>query len=126
MFFLSIAYNITMINDEAIGKNIRRLRVEKRKSQEELGKALKPTRSHATISDIERGKTKLSIKDLSAIAKFFGVDVQEIIGNTIETKPTASFSYGRGSFDTENEEKKRIKKAEEKFKEFVRKRARGE
>ena len=43
----------------------------KRISQEELGKALES--SHAAISDIERGKTDISVKDLIQIAKFFNV-----------------------------------------------------
>lgn len=109
-----------MTNNETIGKNIRILRVEKRKSQEDLGKVL--SRSHVTISDIERGKTKLSAVDLLAIADFLEVNVQDII----EAKSASSFSHKRGSFGTENEEQKRIKQAEKEFKEFVRKRAKGE
>lgn len=118
VFLLSIAYNINMTNEEIIGINIKRLRMEKGKTQEELGKVLDCT--HANISDIERGKTKIGVGDLYDIARFLGVDIKDIIEtNTMETKPTIYFSHGRGSFGTKDDENKRIKKAQKKFEKFV-------
>jgi transcriptional regulator with XRE-family HTH domain len=110
--------------DEEIGLRIKKLRLEKGKSQEELGKVL--SRSHAAISDIERGKTKLNVEDLLILAKFFGVNLSEIIGDAAEAKPTPMFSYGRGSFGTQDEKQKEIDNARKKFRELVQKKAKGE
>ena len=110
--------------DEEIGLRIKKLRLAKEKSQEELGKVL--SCSHAAISDIERGKTKLSIEDLLVLAKFFGVTLSEIIGNTVEEKPIPMLSYGRGSFGTNDEKQKEIDNARKKFRELVQKKAKGE
>lgn len=55
-----------MITKAEIGAKIRRLRTEEGLSQEELGHVL--GKSHAAISDIERGKTDLSVLDLLLIA----------------------------------------------------------
>ena len=66
-----------------VGAKIRSLRIHKGISQEELGKALE--RSHAAISDIERGKTDISVKDLIQIAKFFNVSFAFFLE---ETHPT--------------------------------------
>ena len=106
--------------DEEIGLRIKKLRLEKGKSQKELGKVL--TRSHAAISDIERGKTKLSVEDLLILAKFFEVNLSEITGGAT----TSMFSYGRGSFGTQGEKQKEIDSARKKFRELVQKKAKGE
>lgn len=57
---------------DEIGNKIRELRIKKGVSQEELGKIL--DKSHATISDIERGRRNLTAIELDAIARFFGVN----------------------------------------------------
>ena len=105
--------------DEEIGLRIKKLRLEKGKSQVELGKVL--SRSHAAISDIERGKTKLSVEDLLILAKFFEVNLSKIIGDSAEAKPTPLFSYGRSSYGTQDEKQKEIESARKKFRELVKK-----
>ena len=74
-----------MITKEEIGAKIRKFRQKTGKSQEELGKAL--SRSHAAVSDIERGITDLSVSDLSTIANFFGVSITEFLNRETETVP---------------------------------------
>jgi len=110
--------------NEEIGLRIKRLRLEKGKSQEELGKVL--SRSHAAVSDIERGKTKLGVEDLMILAKFFGVTLSEIIGDTTETKTMSTFSFGRGSRGTQDKTLKEIDNARKKFREMMQKKAKGE
>lgn len=110
--------------DEEIGLRIKKLRMAKGKSQEELGKVL--SRSHAAVSDIERGKTKLSVEDLLILAKFFEVNLSEITGGDTEAKPSLTFSYGRGTFGTQGEKQKEIDSARKKFRELLQKKARGE
>ncbi len=86
-----------------IGNKVRELRIKKGRSQEELGKAL--TRSHAAVSDIERGKTDLSVSDLYIIANFFQVPVTEFLTtNTAEAPP--NFMHARDAKDITPEEQK--------------------
>lgn len=62
---------------EELGVKIRAIRTQRNISQEALGKVL--NRTHAAVSDIERGKTDLSVSDLYIIANFFGVPVTEFL-----------------------------------------------
>lgn len=52
-----------------IGRRIRQARVEKALMQADLGRLLSKPRSHAAISDIERGRTKLNLDELAEIAE---------------------------------------------------------
>lgn len=92
-----------MLTKEELGNKIRELRLKTGHSQEELGRAL--DRSHAAVSDIERGKTDLSVSDLYTIAKFFGVSVTEFLENDPnQTPPT--FIHSRDAKDITPEEQK--------------------
>ena len=122
--YLSVAYNLTMDKKEIIGQNIKRLRTEKRKSQENLGKVLGI--SHAAISDIERGRTNLSVEALIKIANFFEVEVQDILGEKQVKRNYPSFSYGRGSYGMDEEESKELRKAQEEFRKLAREKAESE
>ena len=84
---------------EEIGNKIRELRLKTGKSQEELGRAL--SRSHAAVSDIERGKTDLSVTDLYTIANFLDVSVTEFLENN-----TPSVMHARDAKDMTPEEQK--------------------
>lgn len=66
-----------MIDKIILGGRIRQLRASKNISQGELGKVLK--KSHAAISDIELGKTDLSVNDLSIISNYFGVSTSFLL-----------------------------------------------
>lgn len=85
-----------MITKDELGKKIRELRQKTGKSQQELGRAL--SRSHAAVSDIERGKTNLSVSDLYTIAKFFGVSITEFLGDEIYN-PIPAFIHSRDARD---------------------------
>lgn len=113
-----------MDKKEIIGKNIRRLRTERGKSQSDLGKVL--DLSHVAISDMETGKTKLSVEVLLKITDYFGVDIQKIISDTFKPKITPSFSQGRGSFGMADEDKKNLKKAQNEFRKLAIKKAEDE
>jgi len=67
------------LTKEKLSEKIKELRTSKGASQEELGKVL--GKSHAAISDIERGITDVSVQELSLIADFFhtpkGISPQE-------------------------------------------------
>jgi transcriptional regulator with XRE-family HTH domain len=82
-----------MLNPQELGNKIRLLRNKSGKSQEQLGAAL--DRSHAAISDIERGITNLSVSDLSKIAQFFGVSVNEILDEAPTTQSVIHFRDGK-------------------------------
>ncbi len=77
-----------MITKDELGAKIRQLRIEKGKSQEALGAAL--GRTHATISDIERGKTDVTVRDLYVIANFLEVPVTEFL--SVQDRNTAAHS----------------------------------
>ncbi len=101
-----------MAISEKIGRRIRNIRVVKRISQGELAKTLGKT--HATISDIERGQTKLSVEDLTKIAKFFNVTTSEILGE-IPKQPTLPYVQHRDAKDITPEERQAADKVTEEF-----------
>jgi transcriptional regulator with XRE-family HTH domain len=108
---------MAQISKEELGDRIRRLRVKNNKSQEDLGNAL--DKSHATVSDIERGKTELSVTDLAKIAQFFDVPV-EILVSPEAVSVAFSFSHSRAELGMGDEEKKEILKAREEFRKKAR------
>ena len=95
-----------------LGARIRRAREEIGLSQEQLGRFV--NRSHAAISDIERGKTNLGISDLTKIARFLQKDVSYFIGTT------PSVIYRRGELTQTEIEKKEAHSAIEDFKRYAR------
>ena len=62
--------------NKVIGENIRILRTASKMTQTELGKKLGV--SHANISDIEHGKTKLSAENLCKLTKIFNFYTSDI------------------------------------------------
>lgn len=60
-----------------IGKNIKKHRVEKGMTQDQLAEKLNVTRQ--AVSNWETGKTQPSIETLSALAEHFGISVEELI-----------------------------------------------
>ncbi|MBI2600483.1 helix-turn-helix transcriptional regulator [Candidatus Daviesbacteria bacterium] len=103
-----------MITKEELGAKIRQLRIERGKSQEALGVAL--SRTHATISDIERGKTDVTVRDLYVIANFLDVPVTEFL--SIEERNSVahpSFVQSRDAKDITPKEKKYADKVSDDF-----------
>jgi transcriptional regulator with XRE-family HTH domain len=90
-----------MLTPLVLGNKIRQLRIAAGKSQEQLGAAL--DRTHATISDIERGVTNLNVTDLAKIADFFNVPVNEILKD--ETQSFEPVTHNRDAKDMTEDEK---------------------
>ncbi|WP_235853216.1 helix-turn-helix transcriptional regulator [Luxibacter massiliensis] len=67
-----------MMDNNTIGRNLRRLRKTNRLTQEQLAKKLNITRQ--TLSNYETGKRLPDIYGLITVADIFGVSVDEIIG----------------------------------------------
>ena len=67
-----------MMENNTIGRNLRRLRKTNRLTQEQLAKKLNITRQ--TLSNYETGKRLPDIYGLITVADIFGVSVDEIIG----------------------------------------------
>lgn len=110
-----------MINKIDVGQKIRDLRKSKNVSQQELGNAL--GKSHAAISDIETGKTDLSVKDLTQIAAFFDVSVDTFIGSpAVQPSSTPFFNQLRTSKDITQSDEREINKASNDFISEMRKR----
>jgi transcriptional regulator with XRE-family HTH domain len=95
-----------------LGARIRRAREEIGLSQEQLGRLM--DRSHAAISDMERGKTKLGISDLSKLARFLQKDISYFIGTT----PSAV--YRRGELTQTENSRKEVRSAIEDFRRYAR------
>ena len=63
--------------NKELGKRIRQLRRAKDMTQLELGKAMGI--SHAAISDMERGKTKITFEALFEITNILNTTISEIL-----------------------------------------------
>lgn len=61
-----------MATSAELGRKVREAREEAGLSQKALGEMLQPPRSHAAISDIERGETRVGATDISQIARILG------------------------------------------------------
>jgi transcriptional regulator with XRE-family HTH domain len=105
-----------MLSKAEIGAKIRQLRLAKNKTQSDLGKVLEI--SYAAVSDIERGKTDLTVSDLYTIARFFDVPVNEFLQGQGQ-QPTISFSQNRYAKDITPAEKQEADKAIKSFDELV-------
>jgi ribosome-binding protein aMBF1 (putative translation factor) len=64
---------------EIVGQRIRRARLGKGLTQGELGRLLARPRSHAAISELEAGKVRINIDDISNVAKVLDVSVLTIL-----------------------------------------------
>ena len=76
-----------------IGKNIKRLRLRQRMTQDELAERLFVTRQ--TISNYETGKSKPDVEMLAKISEIFKIDVQQLI-------------YGLQPIDTDRQKERLI------------------
>ena len=85
------------------------MRQKKGVSQGELGKNIGKT--HAAISDIELGKSELSVTDLSKIANFFQVTVTDLI----EDIQQPAFIHNRDKKGISADEKQYADKVSEEF-----------
>lgn len=68
-----------MITHAYIGSLIAAARTRKRLTQTELGKRMQPPRTHAAISDIERGRTRLNLVELHEMAALLQPEMDETL-----------------------------------------------
>lgn len=69
-----------MFSKETFANRVKTLRKEKNIKQSELGDIVGLT--HAAISDIERGRRTTTMEKLDALADFFEVSVDYLMGRT--------------------------------------------
>jgi transcriptional regulator with XRE-family HTH domain len=62
---------------QKLGKNLKRIRMEKGISQGEIGRILETDKGF--ISNIENGKTNPTLATISKLAKAIGVPIEELI-----------------------------------------------
>lgn len=79
-----------------IGKNIKKYRMEKGMTQDQLAEKLNVTRQ--AVSNWETGKTRPNLETLSALGEHFGISVEELIygrAGRLEIVPNSVGGTGR-------------------------------
>jgi len=69
--------SMSKIESKKLGKNMRRIRVEKGMSQGDICRALKLDRAH--VSNIENGKQNPTLDTIAKIAKALGVTSDQLL-----------------------------------------------
>ena len=69
-------------------------------------------RTHAAVSDIELGKTNLTVQDLNTIASYLGVSISYFLDEPKHSKATVHF---RDAKDTSPDELKELERAADEF-----------
>lgn len=103
-----------MISSTDLGNIIKDLRLKAGISQGELGRSL--GKSHAAVSDIERGKTELSVTDLQKIAAVFGV----ALATFLEVPPPSQYMNFRHDKNVTPEQVKKSLGDAEDFRAYIR------
>lgn len=114
-----------MLTTTQVGLRIKAARQERGISQAQLGQMLERKRSHAAISDIERGKTNLGVGELDELARLLGTTLTALIEPVtpfIEANP-ATITFRRSSAAATPQERAESEGAVEAFKEYARARA---
>jgi transcriptional regulator with XRE-family HTH domain len=109
-----------MTTFEDIGRRVRLARQEMGLLQADLGRMLEQPRSHAAISDIERGRRKLDMSELDALAKV----LQKPLSYFTEPNPT-SVVYRRSDRLGSIDQRQEVDSAIEAFKRVARERHRA-
>lgn len=109
-----------MITNDEVGRRIRQAREEKGLLQADIGRRMTRPRSHAAISDMERGKTKIDVQDLAEIARLLGKEVEYFI----TSRPVASAVYRRSDREMTPMQESESARAIESFKDRARELAR--
>jgi transcriptional regulator with XRE-family HTH domain len=109
-----------MANREEIGRRIRQARDEIGLSQTELGRLLSRRRSHAAISDLERGNVRVDAEELAELARILNKSVAYFHG----TEPEQSVVYRRGDYGLTPEQQRETDRAVDEFRRFAREHAR--
>lgn len=107
-----------MLTQEQIGRRVRAAREELRLSQTVLGERF--GRTHAAISDIERGKTKVGLADLARLADL----LHKPLAYFTADEGVAMATFRRGDQELLPDEERRLARTLEDFKEHARRIAR--
>ena len=86
-----------MVTSEELGKKIREAREAAGLSQQQLGSMLNPKRSHAAVSDMERGVTRVGATDIAQIGRLLNRETSYFYGEQARASPNAL--YARGDAD---------------------------
>lgn len=73
-----------MFSKEIFGERVKALRIKKNIKQSELGEIVGLT--YTAISDIERGRRTTTLEKLEALADYFDVSVDYLMGRTDNPK----------------------------------------
>ncbi len=107
-----------MLTKEELGKKIRDLRVRKDISQGKLARGI-GLKTHAAVSDIERGKTSVSVEQLDAIAQILGLSVNDILESEIISQ---GFNQHRDSSSLSAYDKKEMDMSTKGFLDYIKSR----
>src|SRR5687768_3476568 len=102
----------TMATGEEIGQRIREAREEHRLTQTECGQLLRRRRTHAAISELERGKVRLDAEELLEIAAILGKELSYFYS----APASPSVVYRRGHRGLETDHQRDTNRAIEAFK----------
>ena len=109
-----------MATREEIGQRIREAREDLGLSQTEFGQLLSRKRTHAAISELERGKVRLDAEELVEIAAILGKDLAYFYAAPV----APSIVYRRGDRSLPAEQQRDTNKAIEAFKQYAREQTR--
>lgn len=104
-----------MLSKEDLGKKIRDLRVRKGISQSKLARGI-GLKSHAAVSDIERGRTSISVEQLNTIAQILDVSMNDILESEVISQ---GFSQHRDSSSFSANDKKEMDIATKGFLDYI-------
>ena len=99
-----------MTTSSEFGQRIRLAREEAKLSQEALGKLLDPPRSHAAISDMERGVTRVGATDIAQLARILAKTTAFFYADETAPArpPSATFARGNVQSDLEKEFRREV------------------
>lgn len=105
-----------MATSEEVGRRIRDAREARGWTQAQLGQQLTRPRTHVAISDIERGRTKLNIDELSEFADVLGRPLGYFTGE----RTGSGVVYQRSDKEATPEQQRQNAAAVDSFKERMR------
>jgi transcriptional regulator with XRE-family HTH domain len=108
-----------MATREEIGRRIREAREELDLSQTDLGRLLTRQRTHAAVSELERGKVRLDAEELVELAAILKKDVAYFY----DAPAAPSIVYRRGGRGLAPDHQRQTDRAIEAFKQYAREQA---
>jgi transcriptional regulator with XRE-family HTH domain len=86
---------------ETLGSQIQQAREQRKMTQEQLGRALTPPSTRASIANIENGKQRVLVHTLAQLAESLGVQIEVLI-------PSSKPARAPSQKDVERELKKKL------------------